>query len=402
MGENLQEKFINKLIERYGEWEKITSKFGKYSFGEIADELCISNSQFSKLITGTATEGMYTRSIKNLNQLILHEDKVQELHAINLAQEDLIETLKKSPNQAKRNFKKLLFYGFLLLVLGVIMTVAALRFLDNEKLASRVSKSKVHINQFAQHPLSLYFDGDFESDYVSPYLNELEVQSYCPCSAYEGEWALESEYIIPLPGRKPGLYYVAKSADVRMKCQRAAKGDEKGKVLFAFENIHNELWVDKKQRSLSPKYFNAETKTYTKEFYQLDFEKNPDFVKVADIYSCFFNEFTINPDTIYRKGEPCGRFAEVLNQEIANEFEIDLQQFLENVIGSMTATQCSPIANPFCDPNDLKENISTLFFDCFFTIQTENLGLGGGYPYRKTYKFIKQNYSDNLLCECKN
>ena len=401
MGENLQEKFIDKLIERYGEWEKITSKFGKNSFGEIADELCISNSQFSKLITGTATEGMYTRSIKNLDQLIRHENKIQELNTINLENEQLIEQLKNTASKPSGGLKHLLFYGSGALVMSIIMVVAALTFLDRNNNNSNLFDPEIQKSEFAKHPLSLYFDGDFESDYVSPYLNELEVQSYCPCSAYEGEWALESEYIIPLPSRKPGLYYVAKSADVRMKCQRAAKGDEKGKILFAFENIHNELWVDKQQRPLSPRYFNAETKTYTKDFHQLDFENNPDFVKVADIYSCFFNEFTITTDTIYRKGEPCGRFAEVVNQDIANEFEIDLQQFLENVIGSMTATKCSPAFNPYCDPNDLKENESTLFFDCFFSIQTENLGLGGGYPYRKTYKFIKQNYSDNLLCECK-
>jgi len=65
MAKNLHEKFIDKLVEKYGAWEKVTSKFGSHSFGKIAEDLCISNSQFSKLIAGTATEGNLKRNMKN-------------------------------------------------------------------------------------------------------------------------------------------------------------------------------------------------------------------------------------------------------------------------------------------------------------------------------------------------
>ena len=47
------------------------------------------------------------------------------------------------------------------------------------------------------------------------------------------------------------------------------------------------------------------------------------------------------------------------------------------------------------------EKQSVINFDCLYTIKTENLGIGGGYPYRKGYRLEKQNYSDNLTCGCK-
>ena len=68
-----QEKFIKKLEEHYGIWDRLTSNFGSTSFGYIAKDLCISNSQFTKLIYGTATEGMYIRSIDNVERLLKHD-----------------------------------------------------------------------------------------------------------------------------------------------------------------------------------------------------------------------------------------------------------------------------------------------------------------------------------------
>ena len=69
MEASIQEKFLEKLEEKYGTWSKSTSKFGNTSYGEIATALSISASQFSKLVYGTATEGMYVRSIENINRL---------------------------------------------------------------------------------------------------------------------------------------------------------------------------------------------------------------------------------------------------------------------------------------------------------------------------------------------
>lgn len=66
----------------------------------------------------------------------------------------------------------------------------------------------------------------------------------------------------------------------------------------------------------------------------------------------------------------------------------------------MTTATCSATPNLFCDPNDLKEKESVIAFDCIYTIRAENLGIGGGYPYKKGYRLEKQAYADNLTCGC--
>ena len=61
MSESFNEQFIAKLEAHYGPWERMTSRFGNAPFGEIAKDLSISASKFTKLIYGSATEGMYIR-----------------------------------------------------------------------------------------------------------------------------------------------------------------------------------------------------------------------------------------------------------------------------------------------------------------------------------------------------
>ena len=99
---------------------------------------------------------------------------------------------------------------------------------------------------------------------LSPYLSSGEAQSFCPCSAFEGTWELEKEYIIPLPIGKPGLYYLAKEVDMKLKCYRNADPNKLGKVLLGFEQLKHEIWLDLNREPISPKYFNFRTKNYTK------------------------------------------------------------------------------------------------------------------------------------------
>jgi hypothetical protein len=82
------------------------------------------------------------------------------------------------------------------------------------------------------------------------------------------------------------------------------------------------------------------------------------------------------------------------------KYQIDVKHILQNVLGNLTKTNCESTPNPFCSPNDLKEKESVIAFDCLYTIRTENLGIGGGYPYTKGFRLEKQSYSDNLTCNC--
>lgn len=377
-----QTDFVAKVEEKYGAWNQSAAQFGTTSYGEIANDLCYSNSHFSKLLAGNGSEAMYERCIKNIEQLIKTDALAEQVKSL---ENNLSSTF---------SFKKILAWTLTALLLGGLLT--KLLFTTNPVKGD----TAVPISDTI-HPLSRYFDRTNIASYsTSPYLGGQEVHSFCPCSGYEGTWKLDQEYKMPLPSNKPGLYYVAKAADVRMKCQKGAKMEEKGTKLLGFENIHNEIWIDKNRTPFSPKYFDPSTKSYTKDFQELVFEKNSDFVKIADVYSCFYDEFTITNDLIHRIGEPCGRYAKIVNEQIVKDYQIDINELMNNVIGNMTSTSCQSASNNFCDPNDLVEGKSVFSFDCLFSIKTENLGFGGGYPYTKSYKLMEQNYSSNLLCGC--
>jgi hypothetical protein len=389
---SLQEQFIEKLEEQYGAWDKTTSRFGPTSFGKIAGDLCISASQFSKLIYGTATEGMYTRTFKNI-------DRLKQTTALQNQIQQLLQNQQTEPaNEAATTMSS----GFSWVkVLAILLSLSLVLVLIMWNRSNSRTEDLPPSWNLGLHPLTPFFDQDFDADFDSPYLRASEAQEYCPCSAYEGRWSLSEAYKLPLPGnRKPGVYYLAKSADVRMKCAKSATGDKKGRVMNGYEYLINEIWVDTRQPPLSPLYFDKDKKEYTEAFEQLQIDKNPQFKKVATIHSFFIDRFEIFPDSIVRTGEPCGRFATDVNQELADQYEIDLKHILENVLGDLNKTDCDSAPNPFCDPNDLRERESVIAFDCLYTIQTENLGIGGGYPYQKGYRLEQQNYADNLTCVC--
>ncbi len=389
MTENLQEQFFAKLEEKYGPKDLLTSQFGDSSFGSIANQLSISASLFSKLISGTATEGMYLRTIKNIDRLLLRESlKVkldQSSQELSIAKQELEKASAKG-NQYKR---LLLLISFLFIATSLLIWF----FKDN-------TTQPVNTG-LTSHPLSAFFDREFTSSFISPYLDFNEVQEYCPGSAFEGIWSLAKPYKLPIPSRNPGLYYVAKSADVRIKCNKSdSQYPGKGKVLWGYEHLVNEIWVDTRMRPLSPTYFDKNTKQFTAAFGDLDLESDPEFQKIATINSFFIDRFELRSDSILRRGEPCGRYVSEIDEDLARKFEVDINYILEDVLSDMTTTRCEATANPFCDPNTLMENQSIINFDCVYTIGNENLGIGGGYPYQKGYLLEKQNYSDNLTCDC--
>jgi hypothetical protein len=388
--QDLFRNFIEKLTERYGPQEVITSKFGIVSYGKVASDLSISASQFSKLLNGTATEGMYLRAIGNIDRLIQLEQVRKER---DMALEELENHLKNKSTVTKHsNLTNVL-------VIAMVSIAAALAGIFCVYSLNK-SSEKLSIDQV--HPLSTFFDQDFQTASRSPYLDESEVQDFCPCSGYEGKWTLANTYKVPLPGiRKPGLYYLARVADVRMKCSRVGRGDFiQGQRLDGYEHLINEIWIDVQSTPLSPAYFDKNTMAFTEEFHELDFETNNQFKKVCTVESFFVDQFTITDESIIREGEPVGRFVRDVDQELINRFQIDLRHILNNVLGGLVKTNCQEIVNPFCDPNTLEEGQSIMSFDCMYTIRDENLGFGGAYPYIKSYQLEEQHYRDNLTCSC--
>jgi hypothetical protein len=393
MEQSLQQKFIEKLESHFGQWDKNIARFGSTPYGKISEDLCMSSSQFTKLIYGSATEGMYVRSIRNIDRLVNlknYQLQIEELQKFGLRSESDGSGVELQPRNK-------LFYYLPALIIGILIGVLGMNawksYLETAN-ATEILKS--------HHPLDTYFSQEFGSDFDSPYLSEADVQTYCPCSAFEGEWALAEPFKLPIPGiRQPGLYYIAKQSDLRMKCTTMKTGSiQQGKLMSGYEYLISEIWLDMEHEPLIPKYFDNEKKVFTKQFVDLNFEEQASFKKIATLHAFNVNRFEFRGDSIIRKAELTGRFAKDSDFEMMEKYEIDLNHILNNILGNLTKTNCQSILNPFCDPNDLKAHESTIYFDCMYTIDAENLGIGGGYPYIKGFRLEEQSYADNLICDC--
>jgi len=362
-------QFIGALEILYGDYVYDSALFGSSNYSQISTDLCYSNSHFTKLISGGATDGMYDRAINNVQKLI---------------------KLKRLEEEAAKGQTVANKWVWQLISAAVFLILLIVSYFVFKPTNENAAKSK--------HPLNMYFDFNDAHYYKSPYLSEEQVHEYCPCSAFEGRWDLDAEYIIPIPYKIPGLYYVGKRADIRLKCRKTST-EKKGLELIGFENIENEIWFDKSMKALAIENAGADINLFEERMRNLNFDSNNDFVKIASVYSCFYDEIQIKNDSIYRTGEPCGRYANADNEEILDEFNLDLNHIIEYVIGKMIFAECAPVRNMFANPNQLKSGESVISFPCKCSVMTENLGLGGAYPYTKSIKLIQQNYQSNLICQ---
>lgn len=380
MKENIN-LFTSLLEKKYGIWNRNKALFGTTPYGKVASDLSISSSQFSKLLYGSATEGMYERTLNNINRLI-------ERQYIEKAYDETQLIINKSKNTYR---KKIVVFSILFLIIGIITS-----YLFNFK----QSENKESIYQ--KHPLENYFYPGSPMFFDSPYVNNAAISENCPCSGFEGKWELSESFKLPLPGmKKPGLYYQAKSADMIIRCSNLFDTYiSKGKGMMGYEHLKSEIWIDTEQEPLVKQYFNPATKEFTENFKKLNFESDPRFKKIADLAAFNVNMFVIEGDSITRKAELTGRLAIEIDKDLVNKFKIDVDYIVKNVLGDLIRANCKIAFNPFCNPNDLTEGSSIISFDCVYTINEGNLGFAEGYPYTKSYLLKDQVYSDYLPCEC--
>ena len=373
--------FTSLLEKKYGIWNRNKALFGTTPYGKIASDLSISSSQFSKLLYGTATEGMYERTLNNINRLI-------ERQSI----ENAYEQTQLQINKSKKAYrKKIYFFSLLFLVIGVIMG-----------LLSNFNSILNAESNYEKHPLESYFYPKSSMFFDSPFIYNTAISENCPCSGFEGKWILSESFKLPLPGmKKPGLYYQAKSADMIIRCSNLFDSYiDKGHGMMGYEHLKSEIWIDTKQEPLVPRYFNPSSKEFTESFKQLTFESDPRFKKIADLAAFNVNMFKVNGDSIKRNAELTGRLAIDVDQNLVKKYNIDITYIVKNVLGDLIKASCKTAFNPFCDPNDLSEGSSKISFDCVYTTNEGNLGLNEGYPYTKSYLFVHQVFSDYLPCGC--
>ena len=372
--------FKSSLEKKYGPWKRSKALFGSSAYGKIASDLSISNSQFSKLLYGTGTKGMYERTLENVNRLV-ERQVIESAYA---------KSQKNLSMSDRNNRKKILLFSFIFFLLGIFFSYYF----------KLINASNVK-GPYSEHPLEQYFYPASEKYFDSPFLNNSDILDNCPCVSFEGRWTLYESFKLPLPGiKKPGLYYQGKSADLILRCTNLFDSHiSKGNALMGYEHLKSEIWIDTKEENLVPIYFNPEQKKLTNKFDELTFENDERFVKIADLSGFNVNMFEINGDSITRRAELSGRVSLDVNDELAQKYNINVEYITKNVLGDLTKTKCETIFNPYCDPNNLSEG-SQLSYSCTYKIGEENLGLKSGYPYTKTFSLKSQVYSDYISCEC--
>ena len=379
MEENIS-LFTSQLEKKYGTWNRNKALFGTTTYGKIASDLSISSSQFSKLLYGTATEGMYERTLNNINRLI-------ERQSI----ENAYERTQIQINKAKKAYRKrIYFFSLLFLALGLILG-----------LLSNFNNILYSKSDYEKHPLENYFYPESSMFFDSPFIYNTAISDNCPCSGFEGKWILSEPFKLPLPGtKKPGLYYQAKSADMIIRCSNLFDSYvDKGNGMMGYEYLKSEIWLDTEHEPLVPNYFNPSTKEFTDSFKNLTFESDLRFKKIADLAAFNVNMFKVEGDSITRNAELTGRLAIDIDKNLVKKYNIDLDYIIKNVLGDLIKASCKTAYNPYCNPNDLSQG-SLISFDCVYTINEENLGLGEGYPYTKSYVFKDQVFTDYIPCEC--
>ena len=146
--ENEVALLISSLEKKYGPWKRSKALFGDTAYGKIASDLSISNSQFSKLLYGTGTKGMYERTFENINRLV-------ERQAIESEYKKIKKNLSKSGANNKR---KILLFSIIFFFLGIIFSYY-FKLIDSSSIKS----------PYKNHPLEEYFYPSSTKYFDSPF-----------------------------------------------------------------------------------------------------------------------------------------------------------------------------------------------------------------------------------------
>ena len=225
--------FISGLVELFGSYDDEAKKFANKSNSVIARELFYSDSQFSRLINQTASEGEYERA----NKIISRYKENQDLkNAIKGQRASL------SPID---NF--LLKKSFLFPL--VIAALIASAFLGAKLWPAGVSITDTNPSDTEKNKMDHMLYWAFELSEVKPYTNLEELPDDCnyPCYRLQGKWQLEHEYKLPVFGEQRGFHYVAKEVNMYARCM--SEKNNGGKDLEGFEYQKHEIWYDTKEKT---------------------------------------------------------------------------------------------------------------------------------------------------------
>jgi len=346
------EEFVLKLKSVYGPYNSVKNKFESTSNSKIARDLCYSDSQFSRLINNTASEGEFKRALRNVNRL-LNENKLQKEHVSH----------EKSGFGAGRNW---IFYiiGLVIIALLAYLAFISLNNSEEKEVPQEVSRAQM-------------LEWSFENKYIKPYVKLKELPADCnfPCYKYQGKWTLKNEYKIPFFRERNGFHYVAKDAVMYARCMDESSTD--GKLFEGYEYQLHEIWYDKREFPIDS-FLVQNNKTKLRESYNnSDLAKDNNFVKIAYVHTFFRNEFSIDSTLINRKGKAIGRDIEFLAEDVLvdkigsekriDELKSEINAIAKNRLEDFSKPiSCMPTEVPNVDFNYIEED-DELSFKCQFT-----------------------------------
>ena len=346
-------EFVSKLESLYGRFNSVTNKFEATSNSKIARDLCYSDSQFSRLINNTASEGEFKRALKNVNRL-LNETKLQKQQ----------KTVKSSESF---HYKKWVFFALAITIL-VLLALIVFQFFGKNTEDNNISQ------QVSRYEMLKW---SFENKYIQPYVKLRELPADCnyPSYKYQGKWKLKNEYKIPFFRERNGFHYVAKDAVMYTRSMDESSDD--GTMLEGYEYQLHEIWYDKREFPIDS-FLMANSKAKVREAYNnSDLSKDKNFVKIAHVHTFFRNEFTIDSALIYRKGKVIGRDIEFLpndvlinkvgSKKLVDELKSEINSIAKNRLEDFSKpVNCQPADVPNIDFNYIEEE-DEMNFKCQFT-----------------------------------
>jgi len=348
----LFKKFVSLLETIYGNFNASRNSFESTSNSKIARDLCYSDSQFSRLINNTASEGEFKRAVHNVERLRV-ERKIEAG-----AQE-------KTGATVRSRYPYII--GLAFIVLGLILGFVI------ENLINKPAQENT------ESAISRYdmLKWSFENKYIQPYVKLRELPEDCnyPCYKYQGKWKLKKEYKIPFFRERNGFHWVAKDATMYARCMD--ERNEGGQLFEGYEYQLHEIWYDKREFPIDS-FLVANSQNRVRDSYNnANLANDKNFVKVASVHTFFRNEFTIDSSLVYRSGKVIGRDIEFLKddaygdlgltqkfiQEVKDEINLIANNRLEDFSKPIA---CQPAEVPDVDFN-LIEQGDELQFKCQFT-----------------------------------
>jgi hypothetical protein len=375
--ESLHDEFIKKVEKRYGKFMNEQFRFEDASNSEVARDLNYSDAQFSRLIHLSASEGEYTRGIRNIDRI---------LNEIKLVKE--VDKLKSNSNagRASQNFLlRPILYVTLGLIIASVFYVLMMSSSENNEIDEEMPKDYT-------------LRWSFESAFVNPYTKLRQLPNDCnfPCYKYQGQWELKKPYKLPFFREQNGFHYLATEVNMYARCM--TEKQDNGTILEGYEYQKHEIWFDKRKLPLDSFINLNNRKEILPEYQNLDFSTDENFVKIAYVHTFFKNGFEIITDTILRSGKVVGRDIEFIPTKsllkyLPTEVEIG---YITNQINRIVFNRLQDFSRPIdCEttfvPNPDFHAISEgdeISFNC--TLTTGRVPLN----YEKTY-VLKDQYIQN-------